>query len=168
MTERDIVERLHTTYDAWNNPPSDGLPDGANAALEAAAEITSLRSALAEARRERDEARAARDAARDMRDAQMDYAIDLQRIIEDLCDGRPIRHPETTAKHHYQMARARQASVAAAESSRDTAVEALREAGTRLKIVAEAVAGDHHALAKSCSRMADGIDATLTKLGAAK
>ena len=35
---------------------------------------------------------------------QIDYSIDLQRIIEDLCHGRPIRKPKTGARHHYNMA----------------------------------------------------------------
>jgi hypothetical protein len=33
------------------------------------------------------------------------YAIDLSRIIEDLCKNRPtIRKPQTAALHHYEMA----------------------------------------------------------------
>lgn len=35
---------------------------------------------------------------------QMDYAIDLQRIIEDLCADREIRLPGTSARYHYDMA----------------------------------------------------------------
>ena len=42
----DIVERLRAQYDAWNNPPSPELPDGADVALEAADEITRLRATL--------------------------------------------------------------------------------------------------------------------------
>ena len=34
----------------------------------------------------------------------LDYSTDLQRIIEDLCAGRDIREPFTSARHHYQMA----------------------------------------------------------------
>ena len=38
-------------------------------------------------------------------DKWMDYAIDLQRIIEDICRGdRTIREPSTTARYHYDMA----------------------------------------------------------------
>jgi hypothetical protein len=33
-----------------------------------------------------------------------DYTIDLQRIIEDLCNDRSIRVPKTTARFHYEMA----------------------------------------------------------------
>lgn len=33
-----------------------------------------------------------------------DYTIDLQRIIEDLVNGREIREPKTSARHHYDMA----------------------------------------------------------------
>jgi len=36
--------------------------------------------------------------------AQIDYGIDLQRFIEDLFVRRPIRQPQTTARHHYDMA----------------------------------------------------------------
>jgi hypothetical protein len=35
---------------------------------------------------------------------QIDYSIDLQRIIESLCNGRKIVEPKTTARHHYDMA----------------------------------------------------------------
>lgn len=42
----DIVKRLRTQYDAWNNPPSPELPDGAGLALEAADEIEKLRKDL--------------------------------------------------------------------------------------------------------------------------
>jgi hypothetical protein len=42
----DLVERLRGTYTSLNNPPSDGLPDGAGVVLEAADEIERLRSAL--------------------------------------------------------------------------------------------------------------------------
>jgi hypothetical protein len=31
-----VVERLRAAYTSWNNPPSDGLPDGAGVVLEAA------------------------------------------------------------------------------------------------------------------------------------
>lgn len=41
---------------------------------------------------------------REARDSQMDYSIDLQRIIEDLCNERDIRDPHTTARFHYDMA----------------------------------------------------------------
>ena len=35
---------------------------------------------------------------------QSDYSIDLQRIIEDLCNGCKIRKPKTKARFHYDMA----------------------------------------------------------------
>ena len=31
-----VVERLRAAYTSWNNPPSDGLPEGAEVVLEAA------------------------------------------------------------------------------------------------------------------------------------
>lgn len=34
----------------------------------------------------------------------LDYSADLQRIIEDLCRGGPIREPKTSARFHYDMA----------------------------------------------------------------
>ena len=36
--------------------------------------------------------------------AQIDYGIDLQRIIEAICHGYEIPTPKTTARHHYNMA----------------------------------------------------------------
>lgn len=36
--------------------------------------------------------------------AQIDYSVELQRIIEDLCHNRPIREPKSGAKHYYEMA----------------------------------------------------------------
>lgn len=36
--------------------------------------------------------------------AQINYSVELQRIIEDLCHNRPIREPKSGAKHHYEMA----------------------------------------------------------------
>jgi hypothetical protein len=43
-------------------------------------------------------------ACRKQRMDQIDYSVDLQRIIEDLCRNRPIREPQTGARHHYEMA----------------------------------------------------------------
>lgn len=37
-----LVERLRRTYNGWNNPPSDGLPDGADVLLDAADTIERL------------------------------------------------------------------------------------------------------------------------------
>ncbi len=48
--ERDVMERLRATYAAWNNPPSEGLPEGADILLSAADEITRLRAELEQAR----------------------------------------------------------------------------------------------------------------------
>ena len=42
----DVVERLRGAYHAWNNPPSDALPKGAGAVLEAADEIERLNENL--------------------------------------------------------------------------------------------------------------------------
>ena len=39
---REIVESLRSTYTAWNNPPSEGLHDGADVLLQAASLITAL------------------------------------------------------------------------------------------------------------------------------
>ena len=47
-----LIERMRDAYTAWNNPPSDGLPDGAGIVLDAA-------DALAHLRAERDELRKA-------------------------------------------------------------------------------------------------------------
>jgi len=41
---------------------------------------------------------------REARNSQTNYSIDLQRIIEDLCNERDIREPQTTARFHYDMA----------------------------------------------------------------
>lgn len=43
-------------------------------------------------------------ACRKQRMDQIDYSVDLQRIIEDLCRNRSIREPQTGARHHYEMA----------------------------------------------------------------
>jgi hypothetical protein len=34
----------------------------------------------------------------------LDYSVDLQHIIEDLCHDRDIKVPETGARFHYDMA----------------------------------------------------------------
>ncbi|WP_458760506.1 hypothetical protein ACSVBT_06860 [Afipia sp. TerB] len=34
----------------------------------------------------------------------IDYSVDLQRIIEDVCHSRPVRIPKTTARYHYDLA----------------------------------------------------------------
>lgn len=39
------------------------------------------------------------------RERWIDYTIDLQRIIEALCDRRGLPEPVSTARHHYNMAR---------------------------------------------------------------
>ena len=44
----------------------------------------------------------------------INYAVDLQRIIEDLCHDRDIRVPGTTARFHYDMAVKYRAALAAA------------------------------------------------------
>lgn len=36
--------------------------------------------------------------------SQIEYACDLQRIIEDMCHGRDIREPKTSAVYYYNMA----------------------------------------------------------------
>lgn len=48
---------------------------------------------------------------------QIDYAIDLQRIIEDLCNSREIRPPQGGARHHYDMAVAHHAALSQANST---------------------------------------------------
>lgn len=54
---------------------------------------------------------------------QVDYSIDLQRIVEALCDGRMPPEPETSARHHYDMAveatRQRDEALAALKASED-------------------------------------------------
>jgi hypothetical protein len=40
----------------------------------------------------------------EMRKNQLAYSCDLQRIIEDVCGGKDIRTPETSARFHYDMA----------------------------------------------------------------
>ena len=47
---------------------------------------------------------AAKVALDDRLQAQIDYSIDLQRIIESICHGMDIAEPKTTARHHYDMA----------------------------------------------------------------
>ena len=44
------------------------------------------------------------DDARARLEDQINYSIDLQRIIESLCTGQDIVEPKTTARHHYYMA----------------------------------------------------------------
>lgn len=39
------------------------------------------------------------------RERWLDYTIDLQRIIEALCDRRGLPEPLSTARHHYNMAK---------------------------------------------------------------
>jgi len=36
--------------------------------------------------------------------AHIDYSVDLQRIIEDVCHSRDVRSPKTTARYHYDLA----------------------------------------------------------------
>jgi hypothetical protein len=43
--------------------------------------------------------------------SQLEYSIDLQRIIEDLCANREISLPVSTARHHYNMAVAARAKM---------------------------------------------------------
>ena len=47
---RDIATRLRELYNAMNNPPSPGLPDGASVIIEAASAIDALKCAMIEAR----------------------------------------------------------------------------------------------------------------------
>lgn len=70
-------------------------------------------------------------AAGKSREEWLDYAIDLQRIIEDLCQNRSfIRVPNTTARHHYNMAveylRSRLQPAAASEGASPEAVNQSR------------------------------------------
>lgn len=37
-----LIKRLRDTYHAWNNPPSDALPNGAGVVLEAADALESV------------------------------------------------------------------------------------------------------------------------------
>lgn len=46
----NLPARLRAQYNAWNNPPSPELPEGAGCLLEAADEIERLRSSLTEIR----------------------------------------------------------------------------------------------------------------------
>ena len=46
---RDIATRLRELYNAMNNPPSPGLPDGASVIIEAASAIDALKCAMIEA-----------------------------------------------------------------------------------------------------------------------
>lgn len=39
------------------------------------------------------------------RERWINYTIDLQRIIEALCEKRGMVEPKSTARHHYQMAK---------------------------------------------------------------
>lgn len=55
-------------------------------------------------KRERNEAVATIERLTRELTSHIDYSIDLQRIIEDLCAGGPIREPKTSARHHYNMA----------------------------------------------------------------
>ena len=68
-----------------------------NIANDMVGEIRSLEQRAEAAEKERDEAKAANN-------RMIAYSSDLQRIIEDLCQGGPIREPETTARYHYDMA----------------------------------------------------------------
>lgn len=49
----------------------------------------------------------------ELRMRQIDYSVDLQRIIEALCKGHDIPVPKTTARYHYDMAKAAEAKLAA-------------------------------------------------------
>ena len=60
---------------------------------------------------------------------QIDYAIDLQRIIEGICNDRDIAKPETTARHHYDMAISYQIKIRSAlQAAQVEKVEGLAEA----------------------------------------
>ena len=48
---RDIATRLRELYNAMNNPPSPGLPDGASVIIEAASAIDALKCAMIEKNR---------------------------------------------------------------------------------------------------------------------
>jgi hypothetical protein len=48
MPETDLIDRLENTYTAWNNPPSEFLPDGAGVLLEAAAALSEKDRRIAE------------------------------------------------------------------------------------------------------------------------
>jgi len=50
-------------------------------------------------------------ALKDRFERMIDYSIDLQRIIEDLCYSREIKAPETAARWHYDMALTYRASL---------------------------------------------------------
>ena len=99
--EQVEIDRLRSELDhftksgiieiAVRNPNvSSWMTEWENRALKAEATISAL-----EAENKR---------LREARDSQMDYSIDLQRIIEDLCNERDIREPHTTARFHYDMA----------------------------------------------------------------
>ena len=53
---------------------------------------------------ERNKAQAELARVKERLSGTIQYGIDLQRIIEDLCENRTIRKPESGAMHHYEMA----------------------------------------------------------------
>jgi hypothetical protein len=90
----DIAFRLQALIPATQDMDST---DAAETIEEACCEIFELRGMVTEARRERDEAIKTRN-------GQLDYSIDLQRIIEALRVGKEIPMPKSGARHHYAMA----------------------------------------------------------------
>lgn len=93
-----IVKRLNTKADMLTM--GERIAYGSDSAImrEAAAEIERLR---------------------DCDRKWCEYSIDLQRIIEALCSGREIPKPETTARHHYEMAVKYRATLHTPEPSHD-------------------------------------------------
>lgn len=77
------------------------------------------------------------------RESQIAYSCDLQRIIEALCDDRSLPEPETSARHHYDMAAAKLADYAAlkAENERLTKeLSATRAERERAQIACQQIA----------------------------
>ena len=77
----------------------------------------------------------------------LDYSADLQRIIEDLCRGGPIREPKTSARFHYDMAVAYLAATTSEPDNEALQIDlAIRNAGLMLDPVPDGGGKWHYKL----------------------
>ena len=90
---------------------------------------------------------------------QIDYSVDLQRIIEGLCHGRTIREPQTGARYHYDLAMDYQARATRAEQERDTLSRLMEDTASEL-----GCASDNEAILEAIDRLKQERDEALERL----
>lgn len=110
LAEQDArIAALEAELSDWKNGHANSVRAHAAAlsciaALEA--QLAEAKASLRIATRDKLSLLEQRDTERQSLMAQIDYSCDLQRIIEDLCRGGPVREPKTSARRHYDMATA--------------------------------------------------------------